>query len=129
VVSGGLAARQSFGQAREVHLDDLRVAAGLLLTAGAVRAMLPAAPGLPCPLRALTGIPCPLCGMTTSVTATARLDLAAALAATPAGVVAVVGALALLLFRQRRSVRVPVWALPAALLAMWVFQLQRFGVV
>ena len=124
-VAGGMLARRD----REVHLADLRVAAGLLLVGGAARAMLPAAPGLSCPLRAVTGIPCPLCGMTTSVTATVRLDLATAVAASPAGVAAVVVAVAVLLQRRRPAASVPAWLLPMVLLAMWVFQLQRFGVV
>jgi hypothetical protein len=67
--------------------------------------------------------------MTTSVTAVARLQIGDALAANPAGVVAVVAAVAVLVFRHRRSIALPVWLIPTALALMWVFELQRFGVV
>jgi hypothetical protein len=109
---------------RVVELSDLRVAGGLMLAAAAVGPML-GSPGVPCPLRALTGVPCPLCGMTTSVTATVHLDLLGALATNPAGVVAVVVAVALLVRRRVERVAVPGWLLPVGLAAMWVFQLQR----
>ncbi|MGH9179762.1 MAG: DUF2752 domain-containing protein [Acidimicrobiales bacterium] len=112
-----------------VHLDDVRVAGGLMLAAAAVLPALPGHPGLPCPLRSLTGVPCPLCGMTTSVTATVHLDLGAAGAATPAGMVAVAIALALLLARRRRTLAVPGWVVPAALAAMWAYQLGRAGLL
>ena len=97
-----------------------------MLAAGAVLPLLPGHPGFACPLRSVTGIPCPLCGMTTSVEATLRWHLHAALAANPAGVLAVLVALVLLVVRPRR-LRVPSLALPAALVAMWVFELHRFS--
>ena len=112
-----------------VELHDLRVAGTLVLAAAAAAPLPPGPDGLPCPLRSLTAIPCPLCGMTTSVTAALHLDLAQALAASPAGVLAVLVAIALLMFRGRRQVTVPVWLLPAGLLLMWIWQLVRFGVV
>lgn len=112
-----------------VHLDDVRVAGGLMLAAAAVLPALPGHPGLPCPLRSLTGIPCPLCGMTTSVTATVHLDLPAAAVATPAGVVAVIAAAVLLLARRGGTVTLPGWALPAVLAAMWAYQLARTGLL
>lgn len=99
-----------------------------MLAVAAVLALVPGHPGLPCPLRTLTGVPCPLCGMTTSVEATVHLRLGDALAANPAGVLAVVVAIVLLI---RRPTTVPVW-LPAIfvlLAAMWVFELHRFGFV
>jgi hypothetical protein len=40
---------------------------------------------LVCPARALTGLPCPTCGMTHAFVAVAHGDLAAAVAASPAG--------------------------------------------
>jgi hypothetical protein len=41
--------------------------------------------GYRCPLRALAGVPCATCGMTRAFVALARGDVAAALAASPAG--------------------------------------------
>jgi hypothetical protein len=112
-----------------IDLQGLRAAGGVMLAAATLAPFLPGPDGVPCPLRSLTGIPCPLCGMTTSVMATVRLDPLAAMAANPAGVVAVVVAVGLLVFRRRRQAAVPAWALPAALAAMWAWQLVRFGVV
>lgn len=117
------------GRALSIDLHDLRIAGGLMLGAAALIPLLPGPDGLPCPLRSLTGVPCPLCGMTTSVTALVHLDPVAAVAANPAGVVAVVVALALLAFRRRREVRVPAWALPAGLALMWLWQLARFDIL
>lgn len=113
---------------RVVELADLRVAGGVMLAAAFAGPVF-GAPGLPCPLRALTGIPCPLCGMTTSVTEAVHLDVASALAANPAGLVAVAVAVALLMFRRVERVRVPAVAGPAGLVAMWAFQLQRFQIL
>lgn len=110
-----------------VDLADLRIAGGLLLAAAAALPLLPGPDGLPCPLRAMTGIPCPLCGMTTSVTAAVHLDPLAAVAANPAGILAVLIAVGLLLFRRRREVTLPVWALPVGLGLMEIWQLARFG--
>jgi hypothetical protein len=111
-----------------LDVRDLSVAGGLMLGAAFALPAVPGEPGVPCPLRALTGVPCPLCGMTTSVEATVHLDLAAALAANPAGVLAVVAAVALLVLRPAR-LAVPRAAVIAALLGMWAFELQRFGFV
>ena len=112
-----------------VDLHDLRIAGGLLLAGAALVPLLPGPNGLPCPLRSLTGIPCPLCGMTTSVTAAVHLDPIAALAANPAGVLAVLVAVGLLVFRRRRHVRVPAWVAPAALVLMELWQLVRFDLL
>jgi hypothetical protein len=111
-----------------VDVTDLRRAGGAMLVAAAAWPLLPDGTGIPCPLRAITGVPCPLCGMTTSVTATAYGHLSTAVAANPAGVVAVVVALALVVWRGN-SVRLPVALIPAALAAMWVFELFRFRVL
>lgn len=110
-----------------VDLGGARVAGGLMLGAAALAPLLPGPDGLPCPLRSLTGVPCPLCGMTTSVTALVHLDPLAAVAANPAGVLAVLVAVALLVGGRGRQASVPVWALPAALAATWIWQLARFG--
>jgi len=107
---------------------DLRIAGGAMLAAAAVLPALPGHPGIACPLRALTGVPCPLCGMTTSVEDTVHVHLRDALAANPAGVVAVVVALALLVVRPAR-LRVPALGAYAALAAMWGFELHRFGFI
>ena len=111
-----------------LELGELRIAGAGLLSAGAFLPLLDH-PGVACPLRSLTAIPCPLCGMSTSVEAAVRLDLGTALAATPAGVAAVVAAATLLFYRRSRSLRVPLWAVHAGLVLMWVWQLIRFSVI
>ena len=117
------------GATSTVDLGDLRIAGGLLLAGAVLLPLLPGPDGLPCPLRSLTGIPCPLCGMTTSVTAAVHLDPVAAVAANPAGVLAVLIAIGLLVFRGRRRVSVPLWPAPVALVAMELWQLARFGLL
>ncbi len=112
----------------DVDARDLRVAGAVMLGAGALLPLLPDGTGVPCPLRTLTGIPCPLCGMTTSVVATVHLRLDEALAANPAGVVAVVAAVALVAIRPKR-LRIPALAVYLALPAMWVFELHRFSLL
>lgn len=107
---------------------DVRVAAVTLLAAGAALPLVPGHPSFACPLRTFTGVPCPLCGMTTSVEATVRLDLGDALAANPAGVVAVVVAILLLALRPAR-IRFPAWVGYASLAAMWAFELHRFSFI
>ena len=100
------------------------------MLAGAVLLpLLPGPDGVPCPLRSLTGIPCPLCGLTTSVTAAVHFDPLPALAANPAGVLAVAVAVGLLVFRHRRTADVPVWALLLALVLMEIWQLARADVL
>ncbi len=115
--------------ATRVSLSDLRVAGVLMLAAGVVRGVAHSSLGLPCPLRAITGVPCPLCGMTTSVTAAATGHLRDAAVANPAGLVAVVVALVLVLRPRLESVDLPRWAIPAALAVMWIWQLFRFQLI
>lgn len=112
-----------------VDLHDLRIAGGVMLAAAAVIPLVPGPNGVPCPLRTLTGVPCPLCGMTTSVTAAVHLDVAAAVAANPAGVVAVVVAIDLLVARRRRTVSLPSWVIPVGLVVMELWELARFGLL
>ena len=119
----------SRGATSTVDLHDVRIAGGLLLAGAALIPLLPGPDGVPCPLRSLTGIPCPLCGMTTSVTAAVHLDLGAAVAANPAGVLAVVIAVGLLVLRGRRTVTLPLWSAPVALVVMELWQLARFGLL
>jgi len=64
--------------------------------------------------------------MSTSVEAVLRLDLHGALAVNPAGLLAVAVALALLVIRPRH-LRVPLYVVPLALAAMWLFELHRFS--
>jgi hypothetical protein len=53
-----------------------------------------------------------------------------AVAANPAGPIAVLAAIALLVVIPRRaSVDVPRWVLPAALVAIWVWELVRFHLI
>jgi Protein of unknown function (DUF2752) len=115
---------------RPIVLDpaELRTAGAVMLGAGALLPILPGHPGIACPLRAATGIPCPLCGMTTSVEETVRLDLQEAVAANPAGVVAVGVAVLLLVLRPRR-LQLPWPTAPVALLAMWAWELHRFSIL
>lgn len=117
------------GASSTVELHDLRIAGGLMLAGAALIPLVPGPNGLPCPLRSLTGIPCPLCGMTTSVTAAVHLDLGAAVAANPAGLLAVLVAVGLLVFRGRRQLTLPMWWAPVALVFMELWQLARFGLV
>jgi hypothetical protein len=115
-------------EARDLALDltGLRTAGLAMLGLGVVLPLLPGNPGVPCPLRTLTGVPCPMCGMSTSVEAVLRLDLHGALAANPAGLLAVAVAIALLVVRPRQ-LRVPAFVVPLALTAMWLFELHRFS--
>ncbi|MGH9286013.1 MAG: DUF2752 domain-containing protein, partial [Acidimicrobiales bacterium] len=87
--------RRLLGARLGVDLRGLRWAGIAMLGAGAVVAHLPGEAGIPCLLRSTTGVPCPACGMTTSVKAALRLDLAAALSANPFGVVALIFAVVL----------------------------------
>lgn len=111
-----------------VELRDVRIAGIGLIAAGAAISATGVHPTLICPLRALTGIPCPLCGMTTSVEATLQGEPGTALSANPAGLLAVVAAMLLLVVRLPRIV-VPRAVLIAVLGGMWVFELHRYGVL
>jgi hypothetical protein len=110
-----------------VALDvaDLRIAGLALCAATLALPIVPFYPGITCPLRAATGIPCPLCGLTTSVRATLRLDVAEALALNPGGL-AMVGAAVALLVTGRPRLTVPAVAVPILIACLWVFELFRF---
>lgn len=108
----------------QVHLSALRSAGAVMLVAGL---LLPRAPalGFSCPFHSITGVPCPLCGLTRSVVATLHLQLHTALAVNPAGILAVVVAIALVVTRRRPAVAVPAWGAPAAVGFVWSLQLLR----
>jgi Protein of unknown function (DUF2752) len=112
-----------------IDVSDARGAALAMLAAGAMLPLLPGHPGVPCPLRTLTGVPCPLCGMTTSVEATLHGHPLAALGANPAGPLAVLAAVALLVHRPTRGFRVPLAVVLVVLAAMWLFELHRFALI
>jgi hypothetical protein len=124
-----MTATSRMGATTTVELRDLRTAGAMMLGAALLLPVLPGPDGIPCPLRTLTGVPCPLCGMTTSVTAAMHLHPVEAIAANPAGVLAVLVAVALLALYRRRTVDVPVWVLPVALVAMELWELVRFGII
>ena len=109
-----------------LELRELRTAGAAMLGAALVLPALPGHPGVACPLRAATGIPCPLCGMTTSVEDTVHLHVGRALAANPAGVVAVAAAVVLLVVRPRR-IAMPTGVGVMLMASMWLFELHRFG--
>jgi hypothetical protein len=110
--------------AREVDLAGVRIAGAVMLGAGLALGR-PPGPPIACPFHVITGVPCPLCGMTRSVIATMHLRIHDALAVNPAGLLAVVVALALLLVWRAPRVLLPPWAAPVALGAVWSLQLLR----
>jgi hypothetical protein len=105
----------------------LRAMGGAMLGIAALRPLFPVEPGLPCPLRTLTGVPCPFCGMTRSVTAAVHGDLAHSLVLNPAGIVAVVLAIALLVGWRARRITYATWLVPLVLGAMWAYQLFKYA--
>jgi hypothetical protein len=113
----------------DVDLRPLRYLGAAMLALGAVLPHLPGNPGLPCPLRTTTGVPCPLCGMTTSVKATMRGNVHAAITANPFGILAVVTAILLLVRPAWRRLSLPAGVLIGGVLVSWLFQLHRFHIV
>src|SRR4051812_49136104 len=109
-------------------MQDLRASGVALIAGGAVLAASGAHSPVACPLRTLTGVPCPLCGMTTSVDETFHGHLGAALAANPAGVLAVVLAFAVQLVPRVR-LPVPRVVQISFVAGMWLFELHRFGTI
>jgi len=67
--------------------------------------------------------------MTTSVEATTHGHLGAALQANPAGPLAVLAALIIIVRRPRAVIRVPVAVVVATLLGLWLFELRRFSLI
>lgn len=107
-----------------IDLGELRVAGAAMVGAGLLWPLVPRGllPG--CAFHALTGVPCPLCGMTRSVVATLHLRIGDAFAANPAGIVAVLAAVVLLV-RPPRPLAVPRWAPVLGLALLWACQLLR----
>jgi hypothetical protein len=108
-----------------LEVAELRVAALVLCAVGALLPVVPFYPGITCPLRAATGIPCPLCGLTGSIRAGLRLDVAEAWSLNPGGLAAIGAALALLLTR-RPLITLPAAVVPLGLGGLWIFELFRF---
>ncbi len=125
---GRVAALRAWTGSVALAVADLRVAGLAMCAAALVLPLVPFYPGVTCPLRASTGIPCPLCGLTTSVRATLRLDVAEAVALNPGGLAATVAAAGLLLTRRTR-ITVPAAALPILIACLWVFELFRFDLI
>ena len=109
-----------------LELRELRRTGVVLLGSALVLPVLPGHPGIICPLRALTGVPCPLCGMTTSVVDSAHGDVPGALAASPAGLAAVLLAAALLIVRPKR-VAVPWIAVGATFSKQFTLSISRLA--
>ncbi|MET0628520.1 MAG: DUF2752 domain-containing protein [Acidimicrobiia bacterium] len=105
----------------------LRVAGVASIAALAALPLVPGHDAVGCPLRAATGVPCPFCGMTRGVGRLVDGDLGGALSLNPGSVLLVLGAVALLLFVRRATIRVPAWAPLLVLAAMWSFQLTKFA--
>ena len=108
-----------------LEVAEVRVAALVLCAAGALLPLVPFYPGISCPLRAATGVPCPLCGLTGSIRATLRLDVAEAWSLNPGGLATIAAALTLLLTR-RPLITLPAAVVPLCLGCLWIFELFRF---
>lgn len=103
---------------------NLRAAAAGLVGVAAAWPLLPAHPGMVCPLRAATGIPCPLCGMTRACVAAVHGHLATSLAFNPAGVLVVLAALVALVRPQLLTrIRVPMWAVATTFGVLWLWNI------
>jgi hypothetical protein len=110
-----------------IDAGRLRAAGAAMLGIAAVRPLVPAGLGPPCPLRTLTGIPCPFCGMTRSVTAVVHGHLGASLALNPAGILVVVVAVWLLIAWRVRRITYATWLVPVVLGLMWSYQLFKYA--
>lgn len=91
--------------------------------------ILPFSPIPPCPLLSYTGVPCPFCGMTRSVRALVRFDLADSIRFQPFGMIAGLCAVVILALwalprtRTMTVVRVPVAVVVVALAASWIWNI------
>lgn len=110
-----------------VDLKPLRYAGAAMLAIAAVRPLLPATLGPPCPLRTVTGIPCPFCGMTRGVTALVHGHVSAAFGYNPGAFLVVATALVLLIAWRWQRVRIPVWAVFLFFALLWAYQLFKYS--
>jgi hypothetical protein len=111
-----------------VDTRPLRYASGAMLAVAAVKPLFAGdSMGVPCPLRSITGIPCPLCGMTRGVTAFVHGDIGRALLLNPGSVLIVLAAVALLVLWRVPRVRIPGYAIPLLVAALWTFELVKYG--
>ena len=104
-----------------------RILAAAMLGVAAVRPLVPFEFVPPCPLRTITGIPCPLCGMTRGVTALVHGDVARAVLLNPGVLLAVLGAIFLLVQWRFRRVIVPYWVVVPIFGALWTWQLYKYA--
>jgi hypothetical protein len=112
----------------QLNAKALQISSAFMAVAALLLPLIPGHGIVICPLRLMVGIPCPFCGMTTSVVATSRGRFSEAVAANPAGILAVVAAIAILLLRPKR-VRIPVSVAALTVTAMWAWELFRFDVL
>ena len=113
----------------EVDVRRLRRPAAIFLAGGLLLAHLPAAVGLPCPMRSLTGVPCPFCGVTTSVRDTFGGHVRAGLAAAPLGLLLIAAAIVVALRLGPARVKLLLPIVIAAVVAEWSFELLRFHII
>lgn len=128
------------GAYRRELASNLRRAGGAMVLASYAVPLAPHA-GTLCPLRRLTGVPCPFCGLTTGVVDATHGHVASGLLANPVAPLLVAATVAgwLVWALRRAGSPVPSWSPPPAVwkwatraiaplvLAMWLFELGRFG--
>jgi hypothetical protein len=119
---------------------NLRMAGGAMVAASYAVPLGPHV-GTLCPLRRLTGVPCPFCGLTTGVVDATHGHLAGSALANPVApllvaatvvgwVVWALSRAGWLTLRWAPPARLGTWArwaVAPALLAVWLFELGRFG--
>lgn len=105
-----------------------RACAGLALAVLLATVHLPGRPSTVCLLRGFTGIPCPFCGGTTAAAAVGRLDVLAALRASPAAVAGAAAFVLAPLIPQLSRLRGR-WLIASFLGFAELWQLARFGLL
>ena len=118
------------GSARcEIDLGRLRVPSLLFLASGAILAHLSGTWGLPCPLRSITRVPCPFCGSTTALREGMGGHFRSALNTAPLALTLIPFAILILFGLSPQKFAVHPALLGAILVAEWVFELHRFGLL